>query len=120
MNGLTVLCFQFRYYNAGFSFLLYDEFSCRVTHIDEIHALGQIRHINLLCFSGDSARFQGLTHRGGDVVGLGLCRHKFEVFPIKKSGKYALPTLKLYDWSFIRNQWFEWPNHEPFLSHRLW
>ena len=33
---------------------------------DEIHPLRQIRHINLLVFSGEAARLDGLAHEVGD------------------------------------------------------
>ena len=37
---------------------------------NKIHTLGQIRYINLMGFSGDVARKDGLTYEVGDAVGL--------------------------------------------------
>ena len=45
------------------------KFLCRAAHGDEIHALRQIGHINLLGFSSHLARHQGLAHEVGDAVG---------------------------------------------------
>ena len=45
----------------------FPRFTCKG---NEIHALGQCRHINLLDFSGDVAGKDGLTHQVGDAVGL--------------------------------------------------
>ena len=49
--------------------LTYHKFPCHIAHADEIHALRQTRHINLLGFSSEAARLDGLAHEVGDVVG---------------------------------------------------
>lgn len=51
--------------------LPYYKFPRNITHTDEIHALRQTRHINLLGFSVETARLDGLAHEIGDAVGLG-------------------------------------------------
>ena len=47
--------------------LLYNEFLRGVSDADEIHALRQTRHINLLGFSVKTARLDGLSHEVGDA-----------------------------------------------------
>ena len=47
--------------------LPYHEFPRCIAHADEIHALRQTRHINLLGFSVEAARLDGLTHEIGDT-----------------------------------------------------
>ena len=51
---------------------IHNKFSRPFAHSDEIHTLGQCRHINLLGFSRDLACQQGLTHQVGDAVGMVL------------------------------------------------
>lgn len=51
--------------------LPYHEFPRCIAYADEIHALRQIGNINLLGFSVETARLDGLTHEVGDAVGLG-------------------------------------------------
>ena len=46
--------------------LFHHKFPRHIPNGDEIHALRQTRYINLLGFSGDGTRHQGLAHEIGD------------------------------------------------------
>ena len=73
-----IVCYSF-IWSVGLSYydspteprLTYHKFLYNIANADEIHALGQIRHINLLGFSIEVAREDGLAHKVGDAVGLG-------------------------------------------------
>ena len=45
----------------------FPRFACKR---NEIHALGQVRDIDLLCLADDLARQKDLAHQVGDAVGL--------------------------------------------------
>ena len=47
--------------------LPYHEFPRCIAHRDEIHSLWQIGHVNLLGFSIQISRLDGLAHEVGDV-----------------------------------------------------
>lgn len=46
--------------------LPYHKFPCPFAYADEIHALRQTRHINLLGFSVEATRLDSLAHEVGD------------------------------------------------------
>ena len=50
---------------------IHHKFPRFTAYANEIHALGQIRHINLLGLGRDLASLQGLSHQVVDAIGLG-------------------------------------------------
>ena len=65
-NAQEVTLGRFSFHQIDLS---YHEFPCFACKGNEIHALRQIGHINLLGFGGEAASLEGLTHEVGDAVG---------------------------------------------------